>query len=144
MIKSIRHTGLVVTDLQKAVKFWTEVMGLVITSEMVESGPYIDEMMGLSDVKVTTVKLIAPDANQIELLYFHSHRDKPGWSGSPYSTGLTHIAFTVENLNNEYERLLKYGVHFPGQPKISPDGRVKVIYATGPENIIIELVEILV
>ena len=140
MIKSIRHTGIVVADLDKAIRFWTEIMGLVVVREMVESGPYIDEMMGLCGVKV---KLEAPDRNQIELLYFHSHKDKSSWSGTPYSTGLTHIAFTVENLNDEYERLLNIGVLFPGEPKISPDGRVKVIYVRGPENILIELVEII-
>jgi catechol 2,3-dioxygenase-like lactoylglutathione lyase family enzyme len=141
MIAGIRHVGLVVADLSKAIDFWCGVMGFVVKTQMDESGDYIDSMMGLNDVLVTTVKLSAPDGNLIELLYFHSHPDKSEWLGRPYSTGFTHIALTVFNLDEEFKRLKQLGVSFPSKPQFSPDGRVKVIYAKGPEGVLLELVE---
>jgi catechol 2,3-dioxygenase-like lactoylglutathione lyase family enzyme len=141
MITAIRHVGLVVADLEKSLKFWCDTMGFVVSRQMEESGPYIDAMMGLKDVRVTTAKLAAPDGNLLELLFLHSHPDKQQWEGKPYSTGFTHIALTVQNLNETYFRLQHLGVNFPSEPQRSPDGGVKVIYATGPEGVLLELVE---
>ena len=102
MITSLRHVGLVVNDLEAALKFWCGAMGFVVTRQMEEFGPHIDAMMGLQDVRVTTSKLSAPDGNILELLSFHSHPDKTHWAGQPYSTGLTHIALTVSDLNETF------------------------------------------
>ena len=143
MISAIRHTGLVVADLDRALHFWCDVLGFRIERQMDESGPHIDAMMGLQGVRVTTAKLAAPDGNLLELLYFQSHPDKPSWKGEPYSTGFTHIALTVENLDELLQRMKAAGAAVPAEPQFSPDGRVKVIYAKGPEGVLLELVEVI-
>jgi catechol 2,3-dioxygenase-like lactoylglutathione lyase family enzyme len=143
MIRAIRHSGLVVADLDRALHFWCDVLGFRVERRMDESGPHIDAMMGLKDVRVTTAKLAAPDGNLIELLHFHSHPDKPAWKGEPYSTGFTHIALTVDDLDQCVRQLSDVGVKFPAPPQFSPDGYAKVIYAQGPEGVLLELVEIL-
>ena len=141
MIAAIRHVGLVVADLEKSLKFWCDAMGFVVSRRMEESGPHVDAMLGLQDVRVTTVKLKSPDGNMLELLRFRSHPSQPAWNGSPYSTGLTHIAMTVHSIEETVARLSSYGVRFPNPPQRSPDGKVIVTYAVGPENILLELVE---
>lgn len=143
MITAIRHVGLVVADIEKSLKFWCETLGFVVSRQLEESGPHIDAMMGLKDVKVTTAKLAAPDGNLLELLCFHSHPDKPKWEGKPYSTGFTHIALTVQDLDETLRRLKLVGASVPAEPQLSPDGQVKVIYATGPEDVLLELVEVI-
>lgn len=143
MITAIRHTGLVVADLQRALAFWRDLLGFKVVREMEESGPHIDAMMGLTDVRVTTVKMAAADGNLIELLYFHSHPDKPAWQGHPFSTGFTHIALTVEDLDQACEKLIAAGVEFAAGPQYSPDGLAKVTYGRGPEGVLLELVEVL-
>jgi catechol 2,3-dioxygenase-like lactoylglutathione lyase family enzyme len=143
MIRAIRHTGLVVADLDRALHFWCDVLGFRVERQMDESGPHIDAMMGLQGVRVTTAKLAAPDGNLIELLYFQSHPDKPIWKGEPYSTGFTHIALTVENLDELLQRMKAAGTMVPAEPQFSPDGKVKVIYAKGPEGVLLELVEVI-
>lgn len=143
MITAIRHAGLVVADLEQSLKFWCDGMGFVVSRLMEESGPHIDAMMGLKEVRVTTAKLAAPDGSLLELLCFHSHPDKPRWSGTPYSTGFNHIALTVKDLDETLSRLKQFGTSIPAQPQLSTDGKVKVIYATGPEGVLLELVEVL-
>ena len=108
---------------------------------MEESGSHIDSMLGLSNVKLTTAKLSTPDGNIIELLHFHSHPDRETWQGTPFSTGLTHIAFTVENVEKSYSKLVDVGVTFPDIPQVSPDGKVKAIYGRTPDGTLIELVQ---
>jgi catechol 2,3-dioxygenase-like lactoylglutathione lyase family enzyme len=143
MITAIRHAGLVVADLEQSLKFWCNTMGFVVFRKMEESGPHIDAMMGLKDVRVTTAKLAAPDGNLLELLHFHSHPDKPRWAGKPYTTGFTHIALTVKDLDETLHRLEQFGLSIVAEPQLSPDGQVKVIYATGPEGVLLELVEVI-
>lgn len=143
MITAIRHTGLVVADLDGALDFWCNVLGFKVIKKMEETGPHIDAMMGLLGVRVTTAKLAAPDNSLIELLHFHSHPDKPNWNGNPFSTGFTHVALTVEDLDDCCNKLSAAGVTFPATPQFSPDGYAKVIYAKGPESVLLELVEVI-
>jgi catechol 2,3-dioxygenase-like lactoylglutathione lyase family enzyme len=141
MITQIRHTGLVVADLEGALRFWRDLLGFKVEKHMDESGPHIDAMMGLKDVRVTTVKMASPEGGMIELLHFQSHPDSPAWLGQPYSTGFTHIAMTVGNMDMAFKKLTDAGVVFPAPPQYSPDGAVKVIYCKGPEGVLLELVE---
>lgn len=143
MITNFRHTGIVVADLPRALAFWTEVLGFRVIRHMDESGPYLDRMLGLEHAKATTVKLAAPDGTLIELLHFHSHPDGADWTGTPVSTGLTHLAFTVDDLAAEEDRLKAAGVRFVSPSQLSPDGKVRVAFAVGPEGLLLELVEML-
>ncbi len=143
MITNIRHTGLVVANLENALHFWCDLLGFRVSKRMEESGPHIDAMMGLKDVQITTVKLAAPDGNLIELLHFHSHPDQPTWQGAPNSTGFTHIALAVEDLDVAYQRLTEAGVIFNAPPQLSPEGYAKVTYGRAPEGVLLELVELL-
>lgn len=109
---------------------------------MNEHGSYIDNMLKLKKVEVTTAKLKAPDGSLVELLKFKNYKDKKKkWSGKIYSTGLTHMAFSVKNLDKSYNILKKKGVKFNAAPQLSPDGFAKVTFCKGPENLLIELVE---
>lgn len=143
MITAIRHTGLVVTDLDRALRFWCDTLGFSVVKKMDESGPHIDAMLGLEGTTLTTAKIAAPDGNLIELLRFHSHPDKPTWTGMVNATGLTHVALTVDNLDVTCAKLATEGVTFRSSPQYSPDGYAKVVFAIGPEGVLLELVEVL-
>ena len=143
MITEIRLTGLVVANLEEALLFWRDLLGFRVSKRMDESGPHIDAMMGLQGVRVTTVKLAAPDGKLIELLHFHSHPDQPAWTGTPCSTGFTHVALTVDDLDAVCQKLADAGVTFNAPPQYSPDGYAKVTYGKGPEGVLLELVEVL-
>ena len=143
VITQIRHTGLVVADLDRALAFWCDALGFSVTRRMDEAGPHIDAMLGLTGVQVTTVKLAALDGNLIELLHFRSHPDGPRWTGTPYSTGLTHVALTVDDLDVMCEKLAGAGVVFHAPPQHSHDGRVRATYCRGPEGVLLELVEVM-
>ena len=143
MVTGFRHAGIVVANLEQALSFWCDILGFDVVRQVEEKGPFIDQLLGLKDVRVTTSKLSAPDGTILELLHFDSHPDKQNWDGTPYSTGLTHLAFSVDNIDDEYERLSKAGVDFLGLPVVSPDGFAKVAYASGPEKLLLEFVQII-
>lgn len=139
-MKTIRHIGIVVSNLQKCLCFYRDILGLKIKNEMFERSKYIDSLSALNGVRVKTIKMSADDGNLIELLYYESHRREPA-SKELCDVGYSHISFTVENLDSEYKRLKGKGVKFNCTPQISPDRKAKVAFCHDPEGNLIELVE---
>lgn len=142
MIKDIRHIGIVVVDLETSLYFYCNLMGFQIIKWMEETGDYIDNVLLLQKVKVTTVKMNTPTGQMIELLKYHSHTAEQRMQ-EIFGIGISHIAFTVDNLDMEYERLVNNGVQFNSVPQLSPDGFAKVTFCKAPEGTLIELVEVL-
>ena len=142
MIKNIRHTGMVADDLDASLHFYRDLLGFKITKKMEESGRFIDTILSLPNVAVTTVKMAAPDGSLIELLKFHSHSEKMN-ARKICAPGITHIAFEVDALDDVYERLKDEGIVFTAPPQVSPDGYAKVTFCSAPEGTSIELVEVL-
>jgi catechol 2,3-dioxygenase-like lactoylglutathione lyase family enzyme len=141
VISALRHIGLVVYDLPHAIHIWRDILGFRIIKTDLEHGQSIDAIMGLNNVVVTTVKLQDPRGNLLELLHFHSHSDTPHWQGRPYSTGFTHVALTVQDIDSVLTLLVSEGFVVAASPQSSPDGRVRFTYAHSPEGVILELVE---
>ena len=56
-IKNVRHTGIVVSDIERSIRFYTELLGFKIEKDMLESGTYIDNFSDLVDAEVRTVKI---------------------------------------------------------------------------------------
>ena len=142
MIKDIRHTGIVVIDLEAALHFYRDLLGFQIAKQMEEAGNYIDNISSLRNIRVTTIKMTCPSGQMIELLKYHSHPAKQT-ERRICEIGISHIAFSVDDLDVEYERLKGKGIQFNSLPQLSPDGYAKVTFCRAPEGTLIELVEIL-
>ena len=136
---NIRHTGIVVTDMQKSIGFY-ESLGFEIKKDMIESGPYFDSLLSIDGGEVNTVKMRLRDGGMVELLHFKNHREEPTPS-SLTNIGCTHFAMTVDNLEETYNNLVISGVEFVSEPQFSPDGFARVVFCKDPDGTFIELVE---
>ena len=143
MIKGVRHTGIVVNDINGAINFWVDLLEFKIVSDQVETGEFINRLLALDSVEVQTVKLVAKDETMIELLHFKSHSHNEYWEGNPYSKGLTHVALNVSDITELTKRLSKLGYQSLNQHQISPDGKVRVCYVKAFEGLLLELVQAL-
>lgn len=142
MIERLRHTGIVVIDLDESLQFYTQKMGFVISKRMDESGSFIDKILGFDNLNITTVKMTLHEGQMIELLDFKAHKTKP-LSKRINDIGPTHLAFTVSNVDDVYEDFSNDGIEFISVPTISPDGYAKVAFCRAPEGTYIELVELI-
>jgi catechol 2,3-dioxygenase-like lactoylglutathione lyase family enzyme len=139
----IRHIGLVVTDLERSLGFYRDLLGMTVVRQMDESGDYIDRLLGLENADVTTVKLsFGLNPTQIELLHFKSHSVQGAGTKTVFTPGLSHIAFTVPDVDLLYSRLSEAGIVFNAPPQLSPDRRAKVAYCKDPEGTYLELVQV--
>ena len=133
-----------VNNLDKTREFWINTLGFKLHVEAKEESPYIDELLAIKDPALTTVKLIDSKGFIIELLKFQNYQVENSWSGDLKSTGLTHIALTVDNLDELVESLRKLDYQTLSEINTSPNKKVKVVFVRGPEGIMLELVQELV
>lgn len=143
MIRALRHFGIVVRDLKPMLAFY-QGLGLKIEKEAVETGEFIDTILGSAGTKVTTVKLSAPEGEAlIELLCFEKPPVEVGAPSSLFRPGPTHFALTVGNVRALFHSLSEKGIRFISPPRLSPDGNAMVAFCFDPEGNPIELVEML-
>lgn len=143
MISEFRHVGIVVKDLEKTLHFYRDVLGLAVSKEMDEEGSFVDTILGLTKVKVKTIKMLLPQGGGIELLHYRSPVMPESSSCQIHERGITHFALTVKDLDSQYKRLSQEGVEFIAPPATSPNGYAKVAFCKDPEGNYIELVEVL-
>jgi catechol 2,3-dioxygenase-like lactoylglutathione lyase family enzyme len=144
MANTTRHVGIVVKDIATTTEFWTNLIGFKLHIDAIEQSPYIDELLGIPNPGLRTVKLIDENGFIIELLEFANYPAKDNWEGNLAATGLTHIALTVDDLESLTTKLKENNYKFVSEIKKSPNGAVKVVFVKGPEGLMLELVEPLV
>ena len=138
---SLRHTGIVVNAIDEWSTFLIEVLGFQVISDKLESGSRLDSSLGLQDIEVHVVKLHDFNGYIIELLQFRSHQDTNIPIFEVFTPGLRHLALTVKDIDATFSLFQsRYSVQ-QGQISTSTDGRVKMVYARGPEGCLFELVE---
>ncbi len=123
MIKKYLHTRIRVSDMDKTLQFYSEVLGLkVLESKISPRGSKL-------------VFLEAPGTDsEIELCSF------PDSGNVEVPEDLVHMAFQVENLEETIQRLEKAGVPITEGPIESSSG-TKFIFTEDPDKYEIELME---
>lgn len=142
-VRAVRHAGIVVRDLERALAFYCGRLGFMVANRALEEGPFIATLLGLPGVRVETAKLSLPDGEaQLELLFFHH---PPGLEASPpavfHRFGPTHIALRVTDISRLYQSLTAAGIRFLAPPALAPGGRATVAFCFDPEGNPLELVE---
>ena len=143
-MRAVRHIGVVVADMDRALGFYRDLLGLRVARTMDESGAYLDNLLDVRDARVLTVKLSAEDGpTLVELLQFEHPSTSGPDSRDAWTRGPSHVAFTVDDLDGLYARLQSRGIRFNSPPQLSPDGYAKVTFCRDPEGTLVELVEVL-
>jgi len=141
-MKAIRHFGIVVQHIEKSLHFYKDLLGLQIKRDMQEEGKFIDTILGLQNVKVHTVKMVSDNGDTlVELLEYASHKGKKRENYEIFDLGASHVAFTVENVDEVYTKLQGKGIRFTCAPQISVDGKAKVTFCFDPDGVPVELVQ---
>ena len=141
MILATRHTGIVVRDLEKCLRFWRDIMGLKVVIDFWEEGDFIDAVQHLTNVRVHMIKLAAPDGTLIELLKDENHPGGPPAARRLCDRGVSHVAFTVADAEASFLVLRDAGFDVLSEPITSPDGKARLFFARDPEGNLLEIVQ---
>jgi len=148
MVKYVDHINLVVTDLDRSVHFYTELLGLKETRRARLTGGWIEAIVGLKDVTADVV-FVQPEGGgpRLELIhYLHPAGTSHDNNSAPNTIGLRHIAFQIDDMAATRARLEGAGVHFFGPPVEVPggvvehdDGHKSLCYFLDPDRVLLEL-----
>ena len=136
MIKNIRHTGIVVRDLNKSYNFYTE-LGFKTKSDEIESGEFLEFILGIKNCSIRIIKMVCNE-QMIELLKYQTPKSNDA-KKLVNSIGCSNIAMTVKNIEVLYNKLSNLGVNFINPPL--SNGVVKVAFCKDPNDVYLELVE---
>ena len=146
MLKSFFHSGFIVRDLDRAVEFYTNVLGLKVAMRMERQGEFIDQVLGFSGVHIKGAFLDLGDGHQLELIQYLSPASGPGGI-SRNDLGAAHVAFYVEDIDQFYAEKSRQGLRPINPPAEHRDeqGKLirKVLYAQDPDGNWLEFVELL-
>ena len=99
LIDAVDHINLVVSDLERSVHFYTELLGFKEIRRTRLEGHWIESIIGLKNVSATVVYIVAPAGEpRLELLCYESPSGEVLPAHSLANTiGLRHIALRVKN-----------------------------------------------
>ena len=134
------HVALSVRDMEKAIAFYRDVVGMEKVFDREFDAP-MGKLIGVPGTQVRIVHMKLADS-VIELFdYRHPKGREPRPDAQQSDFGLTHIGFMVEDFWGTYQHLLDHGVEFLGEPvEIRPG--VFVGYFRGVEYEVCEIREI--
>ena len=142
MVKNADHVTVVVRDVEGAKKFFA-LLGFKDEIDTVISGEALSTYMGISNIEARHVTLVLQGCTprfEIQLLhYMNPPVVKDPDTADLHRTGYNHLAFRVENLDSEVNRLKEAGVVIKNQSVAFHDR--KLVFLAGPEDVTIELVE---
>ena len=99
-------------------------------------------MVGLDSAEIETAKMQVADGSLLELLEYKSHPTNPAISNYPSNMhGCSHVAFTVENIEDISSKIIKLGGSIVNPAAVSDNGFVKVMYCHDLDGILMEIVQ---
>lgn len=145
-VTRIDHVGITVSDLDRALSFYRDLLGLHLIADTTVSEPEVAELLGLESVVLRIADLDSGDGRIVELIqYLQPKGRRAVYESSDSATA--HVAFTVDDLAALIERLRSGGVTIVSRRPITIsepggafDGAI-CLYVRDPDGLILELVQ---
>ena len=144
MIEGVHHTCITVSNLDRSIQFYRDLLGLelVMTEESERSGDDRSKALGVPKAKVKLAILSAGSA-RIELIEYVTAAGRP-YDRNNNDVGAMHIAFQVREIDAVYRRLADHGVRFTAPPATIPAGPMtgwRWTYFFDPDGVSLELIQ---
>jgi catechol 2,3-dioxygenase-like lactoylglutathione lyase family enzyme len=140
-LKRMDNMGIVVADLDAAVKFFTE-LGLELDGRAPIEGRWAEGVTGLRGMRVEVAMMRTPDGHgRLELSRFLSPPVVADHRAAPVNAlGYLRVMFAVDNLDDTLARLSKLGAEVVDEV-VQYENIYRLCYIRGPEGILIGLAE---
>jgi catechol 2,3-dioxygenase-like lactoylglutathione lyase family enzyme len=143
-IVSADHTGITVSNLERSLAFWRDVLGFEFSHTAHQKGELAREITGVDGAEIKLAVLKTPGGHKIELLEYLAPADRKRANLRPCDIGFVHVALLVDNLDLVLERIAASGWEAAGKTqtlKTGPNAGKCVIYVRDPDGTTIELMQ---
>ena len=148
MLKEIVHIGITVSDMERSISFYRDVLGLEYKGELMMEGPEAEMLFCCAGCKVRVAYLNGSPgllAPPVELIQFLQLRSKAGHPDLR-TTSVSEICFRCEDIDRLYHHLSERQAECLSEPQ-SFDftkygfGKSRAIYFKDPDGIILEAIQ---
>ena len=131
-IKRIDHIAIVVDDLEAALGFWREALGLEL--QAIEEVPEQKSLVAFLPIGESEVELVKPTTNDSGVSRYLEKR----------GPGMHHVCFEVDDIQAALDRLRERGVRLINETPLSGSGGKKIafIHPESAHGVLVELYEL--
>lgn len=144
-ILSADHTGITVSNLERSLAFWRDVLGFEFSHAAHQTGELAGEITGVEGAEIKLAVLKAPGGHKIELLEYLAPMDRKRENLRPCDVGSVHVALLVNDLNLVLERIAASGWKAAGEAQTlikGPNAGKRVVYVRDPDGTTIEFMQV--
>ena len=143
MITGLAHVGCAVADLDAAMRFYNEDLGIEHGRTQLSDQPYLSDVNGLPDCRIRIgFALIEEDTTPLEVLQYLNPPGRP--TGAAFGRpGSPHVCWEVDDLAATLERSRVAGIEVLSDPRPiehGPWSGLSGAYLRGPGDLLIELI----
>ena len=145
-VEWMNHTGFVVSDMERSLEFYQDLLGLKQERNQILEGEFISQLVGYPDARLHIVYLGTGDLrHSVELIQYLNPAGTPAAMPERRQAGASHLGVIVDDLDAFYAELSSRGARFVSPPAIRP-GAVypmasKGCYMQDPDGNWLELLE---
>lgn len=143
MIRAMHHISLATDDLDRFVAFYRDLLGFQLDriSAIPPGWEPFENIVGMRNVTGKVAQFNLGNMN-MEVFCYSDPKPRPGERRPACDVGIRHIAFDVQDIFSEYERLKAAGVEFISPPQYLDGGKCTSCYFYDPDGNIMELQEL--
>ena len=138
------HTGITVTNLERSLAFWRDVLGFELSHCAHHKGGLASEITGVAGAEISLAVLKTPTGHRIELLEYLAPPDRQHVRPRPCDVGSVHIALTVDDIDAVLTAIAPFGWKPAGVPQTlqsGPNAGKRVVYVRDPDGTTIEFMQ---
>jgi catechol 2,3-dioxygenase-like lactoylglutathione lyase family enzyme len=143
-VEGFNHFGVTVSDMDRALVFWRDLLGLELLGHGVVEYDHLDLIVGLSATRIEWAELALPGGGLIELFRYRRPIGQP-LDGAVNDPGKTHLCLEVKDLDGMLRRLHSGGTSSACPVPVEiPKGDwrgFRCVYVFAPDKVVVELVE---
>ena len=142
-ITGARHAGITVSDMDRSLAFYRDLLGLELLWRRVFEEPEIREIVGVPEASSIEVAMLRVPGSEldVELLEYRGCEQVSGAS-APSRHGTGHFCLFVESIDALYAELESQGVRFRSAHAVEmtggPNKGGKSLYSLDPDGYIVE------
>ncbi len=144
-ISGIDHVGVTTGDMERAKRFYGDVLGLTLRGEGEDSWPGLGRLTGLDGARIRWAEYDLGSGQILEVLQYLTPEGRP-LSQQPNDPGSAHLALATDDVHALHAHLMRSGVvvRSPAPVLIDEQGEWKgylCLYAEDPDGFTVEFVQ---
>ena len=141
VVVRVAHTGITVSDIDRAVRFFRDVLGMPVTEPVFMDDPVMEGCTGVAEAAMHVAFVELP-GHKIELLQYVRPLQRTRLELRPCDAGHMHISLQVKGIDDVVRRMSEAGFRAAGPIQfLDVEGGFRLIYTYGFDGLVIELMD---